>query len=301
MILSLFTSYKTYLQSKNSSQNTIDSYFYDLNQFYEYINDDTINIKDITAGNIRSFLVELVKRQLTNRSISRKVTSLKMFFAFLYIHDYIETNPMKKIKNPKFSRKLPNFFTNTEIDKLCELPDTNTPTGIRDKTILELFYSSGLRISELTNLKFSDVDLNKNLVKVIGKGRKKRIIPVTNTAINWIKKYIKIRTPNTKEGNYSEFRIPNSEFLFSPPLTRFKVYEIIKNYIKKLNLYKGYSPHTIRHSFATHLLKNGADLFAIKEMLGHANIATTEIYTHINADYIRREYLRGHPRAGKIL
>jgi len=209
------------------------------------------------------------------------------------LYDFIDKNPMKLIKTPKYQRKLPHFFSYEEIKALCELPDLETFSGIRDRTILELFYSSGIRITELVTLTYKNIDFKNNLIQVLGKGSKKRIVPVTNIAIEWMRKYNKVRN-NTENDIF---------FLTSDdkPLNRFKVYLIVKKYVNMLLLSNGYSPHTMRHTFATHLLDKGANLFSIKEMLGHESIVTTETYTHVLPQKLRDEYTRGHPRAGKKL
>jgi site-specific recombinase XerD len=195
---------------------------------------------------------------------------------------------MKKIKSPKFQKRLPLFFTSNEINDLCDLPDQETYEGIRDVAIIELFYSSGLRISELVNLRERDINFHNLILTIIGKGRKKRQVPFTSTAKQWMQKYSLIRS-------FQKTDI----FFLSPeyePITRFQLYYILKRYINKLSLCEGYSPHTLRHTFATHLLARGANLYSIKEMLGHSSIETTEIYTHVTPDVVRNEFLRGHPR-----
>ena len=286
--------FKTYLESRNLSENTIDAYKSDLNKFHlfcqEQFNSEYVELTDINTDLIRYYLIKLIKDKLTNRTISRNVSSLKMFFKYLLMFEKIDTNPMKGIKNPKFSKKLPLFFSHSEIKNLCELPDTNTLTGIRDKAIFELFYSSGLRISELKNMRLQDIDFSQRVITVIGKGRKKRVIPLTEIAHEYLIKYSKIR----------DYKI---DVFFQTkdkrPFYRGQLYYIVKKYLNHLSLRAGYSPHTIRHTFASHLLSNGADLYAIKEMLGHSSLATTEVYTHISPENLRAEYLKGHPRADK--
>lgn len=289
--------YEKYLESKNAAHNTISAYISDLTYFCNFCQEHTetneIVVSAISADLIRAYILSLFNKKKSNRTISRKITSLKMFFRFLFINSHIQDNPMKKIKSPKVHKKMPRFFTKSEINKLCELPDTTTVAGVRDKAILELFYSSGLRISELLNVKLKDIDFIKKLLIIYGKGSKKRIVPVTENALFWINEYQKNRNAKLNE----QFFLTENNI----KLNRSKLYFIIKRYINQIALKAGYSPHTIRHSFASHLLNNGADLFAIKEMLGHANLATTEIYTHINPAYIRKEYLSGHPRSEKKL
>jgi len=287
--------YQSFLNSKQAPQNTMDAYLSDINIFHrfciDYFDTEEVDIQSIETRTIRDYLISLLREKKTNKTISRNVSALKMFFKYLLLHEYITKNPMKGIKNPKVSKKLPMFFSEVEIQKLCDLPDTKTFKGIRDKAILELFYSSGLRISELTNMRLTDLDTKQKIVTVIGKGDKQRRVPVTDVAIHWMQKYQQVRNnPHTAVFFLS---------MRNNPMTRREVYTIIKKYINHLGLKQGYSPHTLRHSFASHLLNHGADLFAIKEMLGHASVGTTEIYTHLNSAVIRQEYLNGHPRGRK--
>jgi len=284
--------FQTHLNGKNASKNTILAYISDLTLFdaycQNYFDTPDVDIKKIETKTIRDYLIELLKQKKTNKTIARNVSSIKMFFKYLMVNNHITQNPARKIKTPKVSKKLPLFFTEAEIQSLCNLPKTDTFKGIRDRAILELFYSSGLRVSELVHLRLSDLDSSKKTVTVIGKGDKKRSVPVTDTALEWMQKYRQIRNN------------PKSSIFFlsmkNKPMDRHDVYCIIKKYVYMLGLNSEYSPHTLRHTFASHLLNHGADLFAIKEMLGHASVATTEVYTHINSATIREQFLNGHPR-----
>ena len=288
--------FKIYLESKNNSDNTIDAYEADIKRFHifcqEHFDSEDVQISDVSTEIIRYYLIRLIDKKLTNRTIARNISSLRMFFRYLLLFQQIKINPMKKIHSPKYTKKLPHFFSPTEITNLCNLPNTDTFEGIRDKAIIELFYSSGLRISELVNLRLQDINFTKKTLTIFGKGNKKRIVPLTEIALEYIKKYINIRDHRID----TFFQTKDNE-----PFTRHKLYSNIKKYINLLNLRAGYSPHTIRHTFASHLLNNGANLFAIKQMLGHASLSTTEIYTHINPANVRKEYIQGHPRAEKKL
>jgi site-specific recombinase XerD len=237
---------------------------------------------------VRSYIVQLGKDKKTNRTISRNLTSLKMFFRYLVLNDKLAKSPVKYLKAPRFQTKLPAFFTKQEMKKLLDLPDTETEDGIRDKTMLELFYSSGLRISELISVQCTDFNFEKKSVFVTGKGNKTREVPLAFETVDWIKKYLKIR-----KGFCSNHLFVNNK---DKPFHRREAYAIIKGYIKQISFKKGYSPHTLRHTFASHLLSEGADLKAIKEMLGHSSLATTQIYTHLTPKNVRDEYIRGHPR-----
>ncbi|MCL1826762.1 MAG: tyrosine-type recombinase/integrase [Candidatus Cloacimonetes bacterium] len=289
------TLYENYLLSKNAAQNTINAYLSDIRSFQTFCREifasQTVDILDLNTDLIRAYLISLFNAKKTNRTISRNVTALSMFFRFLKLNEYVEINPMKKVKNPKYQRPLPKFFTETEITQLCEAPVIETFEGIRDKTMIELFYSSGLRVSELIELTLRNIDIYARKVTIIGKGSKKRIVPLTAVAIKWIEKYNLIRAKQKTEVFFLSKKFE--------PLTRYQVYYIVKKYIKELSLKTGYSPHTIRHSFATHMLNNGCDLYAIKEMLGHSDLATTEVYTHVTPEAVREAYLQGHPRAKK--
>ncbi|MCL2063502.1 MAG: tyrosine-type recombinase/integrase [Candidatus Cloacimonetes bacterium] len=286
--------FKTYLESRSLSINTVDAYHSDLKQFYQFCLEqfvgEEIHFSEISSDLVRFYLVKLFKENISSRSISRKLSSLRMFFKYLILFDIVTTNPMKSLKNPKYSKKLPLFFSQSEIMNLCDLPDVETISGIRDKAMFELFYSSGLRISELVDLKIQDIDFTKKVITILGKGRKKRVVPLTEIALEYLLKYNKVR-----DYNIDYFFQTKKKKSF----TRGKIYYIVKKYINQLSLRAGYSPHTIRHSFASHLLNNGADLFAIKEMMGHSSLATTEVYTHISPDVLRSEYLKGHPRSEK--
>ncbi|MCK9329330.1 MAG: tyrosine-type recombinase/integrase [Candidatus Cloacimonetes bacterium] len=292
-MLKYIEEFKVYLQSQNCAKNTILAYLSDINDFHIYlIKENRDNIHSIDKEIIRAYLIFLMENHISNRSISRKVSSIKVFCKFLLINDYLSINPAKYVKTPKYSKKLPVFFSVEEIFELCDLPVSDNKFGIRDKALFEMFYSSGLRISEVADISIKDIDFKQNLITVIGKGSKKRVVPITISCIEKLNNYLKIR---------DSFSPEDTEILFvsksGKQLDRNQLYAIMKKYINQISSKSGYSPHTIRHTFASHLLQNGADLLSIKEMLGHSNLSTTEIYTHINPENVRSEYLRGHPRA----
>ncbi len=289
--------YLSYLKSRNCSQNTIIAYHRDLLDFQEYLmkyfEDYKIEIRDITAQMLRDYMFSLVEKNLLNRSIERKIIPIKELFRFLIRQDYLEHNPLRRIKTPKYKRKLPHFFTEDEMVRLLELPVLSENTGIRDRAILELFYSSGLRISEMAGINIDDVDLKNEVVKVFGKGSKERLVPMTELAVSALSDYFKIRftfAPKLQE---------KSVFLTTKGLriSTYIIYKIVKSYINQIISEKGFSPHTLRHSFATHLLSHGADIRAIQEMLGHEDIGTTEVYTHVTMEDIKSVYSQTHPRS----
>ncbi|NMB82602.1 MAG: tyrosine recombinase XerD, partial [Ignavibacteria bacterium] len=224
----------------------------------------------------------------------RYMSSLKGFFGYLQDNNYIEVNPTEKLLSVKKSRKLPAVLSIQEIELILNSPDTNDLTGLRDKAILELFYSSGLRVSELINLKINDLFFNDEVIRVFGKGSKERIVPIGSSAIKWVNEYlIKSRPSLEKKSKSQNFVFLNKR---GSKLSRMWIWKIVSKYSSDAGIKKEIHPHTFRHSFATHLLEGGADLRAVQEMLGHADISTTQIYTHINREYIKQVHKDHHPR-----
>jgi integrase/recombinase XerD len=219
---------------------------------------------------------------------------LKGFFGYLIASSYIEANPMEKISAPKVSKGLPNVLNINEIEAILSQPDTSKKLGLRDKALLETFYACGLRVSELINLKISDLFLNEEMIRVFGKGSKERFVPIGSSAINWITEYLKNSRPLLEKKAKSQHVL----FLNSrgTKLSRMGVWKIVDSNAKLAGIKKEVHPHTFRHSFATHLLEGGADLRAVQEMLGHVDISTTQIYTHIDRDYIKQVHKDYHPR-----
>lgn len=280
---------------KNLSDNTISSYKNDLNSFNEYLQD--LNIDDpsaISSEHLNGFFKLLKDIGLVGSSAARYFSSLKGFFLFLLRNKYVIKNPIDKISAPKVSKKLPGVLDVPEIEKILSLPDVNNKLGLRDKAILELFYACGTRVSELINLKVNDLFLNDEVIRVLGKGSKERLIPIGSSAIMWINEYLtKSRPLLMKKMKSENYLFLNSR---STKLSRMGVWKIIERYVNEADIKKDVHPHTFRHSFATHLLEGGADLRAVQEMLGHADISTTQIYTHIDRDYIKQVHKQYHPR-----
>lgn len=289
--------YLTYLKALGKSSNTREAYERDLLQLFAYINDkygSELSLTDVDRYIIRDFMGYLSESLgNSNRSISRKLTSLKGFFKYAIKHHWIFDNPTLTMKNPKFQKKIPLFFSEKDIELLLSLPDITSKFGVRNLAILELFYSSGLRISELTILTTESIDFYKKIIKVYGKGAKTRLIPVGNKAIEAIQGYLTIR--DSFKSKYSEKTLFLSKS--GRPLDREELAAILSQYINVVGQRKGFSPHTLRHSFATHMLSNGADLRAIQEMLGHANLSTTEIYTHVSMKDLTKTVNNLHPRS----
>jgi integrase/recombinase XerD len=280
---------------KNLSDNTTASYKNDLTSFFKFLEEYNItDPSEIKTGHISNFFNLLKDIGLTSSSAARYFSSIKGFFRYLYVNKYIKINPMEKISSPKLSKNLPSVLSINEIDKMLSKPDTNDKLGLRDRTLLEMFYACGLRVSELINLKLSSLYFDEEIIRVFGKGSKERFVPIGSSAIKWTKKYMKESRPMLIKGIKSE----NYLFLNNrgSKLSRMGVWKIVDRYAKEAEINKEVHPHTFRHSFATHLLEGGADLRAVQEMLGHADISTTQIYTHIDREYIKQEHKQFHPR-----
>lgn len=280
---------------KNLSDNTTSSYKNDLSSFFKFLDEYKINDpSEIKTDHIRCFFNFLKDIGLTSSSAARYFSSLKGFFSYLFKNNYIIRNPMEKLSAPKLSKNLPSVLTIQEIDSILSKPDTNDKFGLRDKSLLEVFYACGLRVSELINLKLSSLYFNEEIIRVFGKGSKERLVPIGQSAIGWTEKYLKFSRPLLIKGIKSE----NYLYLNSrgTKLSRMGIWKIVDKYAKEAGITKEVHPHTFRHSFATHLLEGGADLRAVQEMLGHADISTTQIYTHIDREYIKQEHKQYHPR-----
>ena len=264
---------------KGLTLSSIESYKYDLTIFYNDIKDKLEN-NNLHKLKIE-FIYDFIKNQSINRissaTIKRRVSTIRNFYLFLQKREVISFI-VPEIKTPKIGIKLPNYLTIEEVDKLLSIPDINTFKGLRDKTMLEIMYSCGLRVSELISLKKKDINIKNSFIRIIGKGNKERIIPIGEIALEYLNKYFELLSYNSKINN-SKYVFINKNGL---PLTRQYFFKIIKYYSIKANINKNISPHTLRHSFATHLLENGAPLIAVKNLLGHESINTTQIYTHVN-------------------
>ena len=285
-----------HLSLEGKSVRTIQAYKLDLEQFHgfvkRYFETPEIPVTAITLLNLRDFLRWLNEKQDCNRSLARKSAALNSFFRFCKITGIITENPMDKIKRPKFEKPLPKCFTEEEVLTLLAIPDTSSRFGIRNRAILETLYSSGLRLMELAGIKLNDLNIKKGLLRVHGKGNKERIVPVGSHALAAINEYLNVR---------KSFIIADTEVLF---LTKGgKAFDtkqldiILKRYFELVARAKGYTPHALRHSFATHMLSRGADLRAIQELLGHSLLSTTEVYTHVSLEDIKKAYDKGHPRS----
>lgn len=280
---------------KNLSDNTITAYSNDLNAFNSFIEEK--NIKDpseIQPEHIRNFFKLLADIGLSVRSAARYYSSLKGFFGYLIKKEYIMKNPVERVEPPKLGKNLPDVLSVDEVEKILASPDTGNELGLRDKAILEVLYACGVRVSELINLKTSDLLFNDELIRVFGKGSKERLVPIGSSAVKWTTKYLKEGRPILERKSKSfTYVFLNAR---GTKISRMGIWKIVDFYTRQAGIEKEVHPHTFRHSFATHLLEGGADLRAVQEMLGHADISTTQIYTHIDKDYIKQIHRDFHPR-----
>lgn len=290
------TDYSMYLKiERGLSLNSINSYVLDVRKLLNYLNSNNLNFTptSVDTSTIKDFIYE-VSKVLNARSQSRLISGLKGFFNYLIFEDYIKNNPLDTIESPRIGRKLPDPLSVQEINDLINAIDLSLPLGQRNKAIIEVLYSCGLRVSELTNLKISDLFFDEGFIKVTGKGDKQRFVPILEDTQKVISIYRKqVRNHITIHPEHIDFLFLNRR---GKQLTRAMIFTIIKNLATKIDLNKNISPHTFRHSFATHLLENGADLRAIQLMLGHESITTTEIYTHVDRSQLTAVINNFHPR-----
>ncbi len=288
--------FKSYLQIERSlSDNSVQAYIRDIKKFANYAIPLKLNELKIQRENISDFLAGLKDDGIAARSQARIISGIKAFYKYLIIEDYIKYDPTELIESPKVGFKLPNTLSLIEIDKLISAVDLSNKQGERNRAILETLYSCGLRVSELTNLKLSNIYFNEGYLKVIGKGDKERLAPIGGRALKYLTTYInEVRNHQTIKKGQEDFVFLNNR---GAGLTRVMIFLIIQKLAAEIGLKKKISPHTFRHSFATHLIEGGADLRAVQEMLGHESITTTEIYTHLDKDYLRSNIIQFHPRS----
>lgn len=286
--------YKRYLKlEKSLSLNTIDAYLTDLDKLMSFLLLEDLDLQNVTYENLQLFAAGLRDIGIHARSQARIISGIKSFFNFLIMSDFIETDPSELLESPKIGLKLPEVLTIEEIDMIIGAIDLSKKEGQRNKAVIETLYSCGLRVSELSNLKLSELYLEEGFIKVEGKGSKQRLVPISAKAIQEIKLYIMDRNQITVKDNYTDFLFISKR---GKNLSRIMIFHFIKKLAITAGIKKNISPHTFRHSFATHLLEGGANLRAIQSMLGHETIATTEIYTHIDRNMLRSEIIEHHPR-----
>jgi integrase/recombinase XerD len=288
--------FKAFLQlEKSLSVHSVEAYLRDIDKFTQYLYDEVgaIGPVEVTIKHLQSFIQTIGKLEMAPSSQARIISGIKSFFKYCLLEQIITVNPTTLLPTPKIQRKLPDVLSFEEIEQLIQAIDVSKPEGGRNKAILEVMYSSGLRVTEAINLKISSLYLDVGFIRVIGKGDKERLVPIGSDAIKFIKLYKEtIRVHQTPAKDCDDILFLNNR---GKALGRVMIFYIIKDLIQKTGIQKTISPHSFRHSFATHLVEGGADLRAVQEMLGHESITTTEIYTHINREYLRDTLDRFHP------
>lgn len=286
--------YRSYLLlEKSLSPNSIDAYMTDLAKLSGFLSNEGRKAEEVTLDDLQQFVAQLYDIGINARSVARIISGIKSFYNFMVLDGYLQADPTELLETPKIGLKLPTVLSLEEIEDLMRVIDLSTKEGQRNRAILETLYSCGLRISELTKLKFSDLFFDEGFIKVEGKGSKQRLVPISHTAINEIQKYLHYRREmKIKKGSEDVLFLSNR----GTAISRIMVFHFIKEYAVEAGIKKAISPHTFRHSFATHLLEGGANIRAIQLMLGHEKITTTEIYTHMDREYLRQEIIEHHPR-----
>lgn len=290
----LIDAYKRYLRLElNLTENSIQAYLGDVEKLFAYMKGGNIKLEDVTYTTLQHFLAQLYDLGISPRSIARVISGIKSFYRFLILEEYVEIDPSELLETPKIGLHLPTVLSVEEIDLIIESIDMTKDEGLRNKAIIEVLYSCGLRVSELCHLRLRDVHPEEGFIQVWGKGRKERLVPISTSALEAINKYLSSdKRPVPKPGE--------TEYIFlsrrGKAISRITVFCLIKDLAILAGITKDISPHTFRHSFATHLLEGGANLQAIRIMLGHEDIGTTEIYTHIDKTQLRRDILKYHPR-----
>ncbi|HEY0177790.1 MAG TPA: site-specific tyrosine recombinase XerD [Pedobacter sp.] len=289
--------FKSYLRlERGLAENTVEAYLNDVANLFKYYKaiDKELIVKDITNNDLYEFISQLSEIGMSPGSQARVIAGLKSFFNFMLLERLIDADPSTQLESPKLSRKLPDVLNINEINDLISAIDASKPEGMRNKAIIEVLYGCGLRVTELISLRISDLYAEQGYIKVIGKGNKERIVPIGETALKFLDIYL------SQIRNHLAIKKGNEDYIFlnrlGTRLSRISVFTMIKSLATDIGLNKSISPHTFRHSFATHLIEGGADLRAVQEMLGHSSITTTEIYTHLDRDYLKGIITEFHPR-----
>lgn len=286
---------------RHSSENTVQAYENDLIHFNDYLKKrfsiEQPEFDHFTKASVRGYLAHLTNLKYSARSLARKLASLRAFSKYLIRQDIIQINPTLNIATPKIKKKLPNYLSMPEMKALLQLPTVDTLDGLRDYLILELFYATGMRVSELATLKLENIRFDERVFRIRGKGNKTRLLPMGRRVAKDLDVYLKKR--HVEEKVALEFK----DYIFvkgyDEPMTRVQIASIVHSYIKRIAGKEKAHPHALRHTFATHLLNEGADLMSVKELLGHASLSTTQIYTHVSAEHLKKIYKKAHPRAKK--
>jgi integrase/recombinase XerD len=290
--------FKSYLKLERSlSENSVEAYLHDIRLLDRFLTYRNLNLgpSDIQVGELRDFVQWVNEIGLGARSQARIISGIKVFFRYCLLENISNNDPSQLLESPKLGRRLPDTLSIEDINQLIDAIDMSKPEGLRNKAILETLYSCGLRVSELVNLRLSNLHMEIGFLKVTGKGDKERLVPVGSVAVKFIRMYVnEVRSHQIIQAGFEDFVFLNKR---GKNLSRVMIFTIIKQLAEKINLKKSISPHTFRHSFATHMIEGGADLRAVQEMLGHESITTTEIYTHLDRDYLRQSIIQFHPRA----
>jgi integrase/recombinase XerD len=279
---------------KGLSKNTIEAYSHGLNRFLHHLREKGVQeIRDVGKLHIRGFLLALRNKNLNTKSIVRNLVAIRTFFKFLIQEGLLESNPLEEFESPKVAKRLPEILTLEEIEKILEQPNPQTPLGIRDRAMLEMLYATGMRVSELTQLPIHQVNLEAGYVLLYGKGSKERLVPLGSEAMKWVTVYLK-----TARGILSKGKENPSLFInrSGKGMSRQWFWKNLKDYARRAGLRKRITPHLLRHSFASHLLERGADIRSVQMMLGHADISTTQIYTHVTGERLKKVHKQYHPR-----
>jgi len=290
---------KSLRAEKNYSEFTLKAYRSDLLQFEAFLAEHSApktSLLQVNKGHIRAFLSHLTAAGISRNSVGRKLAALRSFYKYLHRKGVLAENPARQVRSPKYHKKLPAFLSISEALELLKLPDKDTPEGIRDRAILEVFYGTGMRLRELVNLDMQDIDLHSGLIRVLGKGGKERLVPLGTKAGRRLQQYLSVRKHFLKNTRNPE---PQAVFLGASGrrLSPRTVQRRVSRYLKQISSATSLSPHVLRHTFATHLLDAGADLEAVKDLLGHASLSTTQVYTHVSVEQLKRIYKQAHPRA----
>ena len=290
-----FRNYLNYLQvERGLASNTVKAYRRDLREFLSFVSSQQWTLEGVGKQELAGYIQHLYG-ELSVRSVMRKIASLRSFFRFLLLDGYLREDPAETLESLKTWRTLPEYLSEEEVEQLLEQPELTTAYGLRDRAMLEVLYATGLRVSELIGIRLGEINFEVGCLRTLGKGSKERIVPLGDSAVRWVKSYLKDARQNFLR------KRPASPFLFvtqqGHSMTRQYFWMLVRKYGRKVGIQKKISPHVLRHSFATHLLEHGADLRAVQMMLGHADISTTQIYTHVNRERLKRIYDRYHPRA----
>jgi integrase/recombinase XerD len=290
-----FEAFLDYIRvEKGLAANSIDSYRRDLVAFAKFLQRERKELKKVTREDLRGFLASLFQRGLSARSVARHLVSLRNVFRFLAREGSLRNDPTAEIDAPKIGQSLPKYLTASEVESLLRQPDPARPAGLRDKAMLELLYATGMRVSELIGLRWEDFEINLGVVRCRGKGNKERLIPVGKSALRAVEAYVQHGRPGLTKKRNASFLFLNQR---GGRLSRVGFWKILGQYGRSAGIATRLTPHVVRHSFATHLLERGADLRSIQLMLGHSDISTTQIYTHVLTERLKKAYLEHHPRA----